>query len=75
MTFCRDDSTYDFTCELCDRGLEREQELFLTPYKKEDKIFCSKKCKEKFISLTYREPHTDQHQEPFLELTSTSESS
>ena len=45
MTCCRDDSAYDYTCDGCDKRLERDQELFLLPNEGGDKIFCSQECK------------------------------
>lgn len=52
MAFCRDDSSYDYTCEYCKAPLGRDQELFLLPNEGGDKIFCSGSCKNSW-NLTY----------------------
>ena len=68
MSCCRDDSSYDYTCDECEKPLDREQDLFLLTHVDTDKIFCSNKCKDKFQS---ENPEVDMPYRQTVELETT----
>lgn len=49
LSCCMDTSTHDFKCRGCNKGLDRDAEIWLYSSEREDLIYCSKECRSAFI--------------------------
>jgi len=60
LCLCKDDSDYDFQCDMCKKGFRRDQELFILPGQHEDFIVCSVACRDKLtVQMTTLSEESD----------------